>query len=88
MSAEDNMSHFFGGNDPTIPLEVMAFQAAIAAGEVKFISGHCLVPSCSEKDLGSDYDGGAYIYCEKHNSIMHLDYDVDISKVSGLDGNE
>ena len=62
----------------------MAFQAAIQAGDVKFIPGHCLVPSCDQHDLSTDYDGGHFIYCDKHNSMMHLDYSVDISKVPGI----
>lgn len=67
------------------PLEVMAFVAAIAAGEVKFHPGKCLVPGCKlEEYIGTDYDGGHYIYCSHHNSMMHLDYDVDISKVPGV----
>ena len=72
------------GADPAVVLEVMAFEAAIAAGEVTFTPGKCLVPGCDAGDPGSDYGGGAFIYCDKHNSIMHLDFNVNTTKVKGL----
>jgi hypothetical protein len=74
----------FGGDDSVTPLEVIAFEAAILAGEVKFTEGKCLVPGCDSGHPGHDFDGGAFIYCEKHNGVMHLDYDVDISGVPGI----
>ena len=74
------MAKKWGGEDPAIALEVIAFEAAIAAGEVKFRKDFCLVPSCPEQ-VSSDYDGGQFTYCDRHNSIMHLDHHVDVSSI-------
>jgi hypothetical protein len=77
------MAEKYKGKEPAHVLEVMAFVAAIQAGEVKFRKEMCLVPSCNES-VSYDYDGGQYIYCERHNEIMHLDHSVDVSSIPGV----
>lgn len=78
------MTKKWAGDDPSIPLEVMAFIAAIQAGEVEHHTDKCLVPGCPEYP-GHDMDGSQFTYCSRHNAMMHLDYEVDISGVPFAD---